>query len=74
MAIVSMVKDDLVFDWNQLPEQLHANTELRDKLFNEVQQKFAVSYVDNKVLFEMNKYVIDRVKSSLNPGVKNVKG
>ena len=66
MKLVELQNDALVFNWEHLPEKIQVNTELRDKLFNEVKNKFPLNkFIDTKLVFEINKYVIDRLKSEL---------
>ena len=64
MNFIETEGDNLVFNWNHLPDKLKLNIELKTKIFNELQAKFPLNkFIDSKVIFEMNKYVINRIKS-----------
>jgi len=69
MQIVQLLDDALIFNWDQLPEKVQIKTELRDKLFQEVKTKWPLTqFIDIKVVFEINKYLIERIKSELKLG------
>ena len=61
--VVEFINEELVFNWDELPEKVRNNLELRDKIFAELQEKFDVSkvHINPRSLFDMNKYVVDRV-------------
>jgi hypothetical protein len=61
MQIVQFIDGDIVFNWHELPEKIALDLALRDKIFGELKSKY--TYADSRTLFEMNKYVIDRIKS-----------
>lgn len=66
MQVVSFENGSLVFNWQQLPNKVRSNLELRDKIFRELQNKYKVGeFVDSKTVFEINKYVIDRIKTEI---------
>ena len=61
--------NDVVFNWHELPEPFCLDLKLRDEVFKELQQNFKI--VNQKTLFEMNRYVINKVKSSKNYALYN---
>ena len=65
MQIVQFFSDGTIcFNWEQLPENIRCNIELRDNIFQELQEKFKVNDTfTSKILFEMNRYVINRIVS-----------
>ena len=67
MRLIQYFSDGTIaFNWDHLPEKVRTNIELRDKLFNELQQKIPIDKViDSKVIFEANQYVINRIKNEL---------
>jgi hypothetical protein len=74
MQIVQLLDDSLVFNWDQLPENIQVNTQLRDKLFQEVKTKWPLTqFIDVKVVFQINKYLIERIKSELKPRTIDLK-
>jgi len=57
---------ELRLNWEAVPDQLKPHLELKEKLFNELQKKFPPGEpFDSKVLFDINKYAIARLKSFL---------
>ncbi|MDD5649568.1 MAG: hypothetical protein PHF86_04010 [Candidatus Nanoarchaeia archaeon] len=64
MQLVQYFSDgSLVFNWDQLPEHIRSQTELRDKLFVELQNKFKVnSRVTSRDILDLNIYAIKRIK------------
>ena len=54
-----------VFNWETLPiEEIRKNTEFKDKIFQELKDKYKEgTIVTSRDVFEMNKYVIDRIKN-----------
>ena len=64
--VVEFKNQELVFNWDELPEKVRSNIELRDKIFKELQDKFDPQKVavNPKSLFDMNKYVLDRILAS----------
>jgi hypothetical protein len=75
MQIIQYFSDGSIqFNWEQLPENVRNNTVLRDKIFNELKEKFKVdSEITSKILFEMNRYAINRIVTELKEIVKNKK-
>jgi hypothetical protein len=54
------------FNWDHLPEPLRSETEIRDKIFNELQEKMKINdLVTTKKLFDLNRYAIERIRSEL---------
>jgi hypothetical protein len=57
---------ELHLNWDSAPDQLKPRLELKEKLFNELQKKFPPGEpFDSRVLFEINKYAILRLKNFL---------
>jgi len=75
MQLIQFFSDgSLCFNWDQLPDNVKINIVLRDKIFVELQEKFKVDQeVTSKLLFDMNKYVINRIITELRADVKNKK-
>lgn len=75
MQLIQYFSDGSIhFNWDQLPENVRNNLVLRDKIFNELKEKFKVDIeVTSKLLYDINKYVINRIISELKTDVKNKK-
>ena len=65
MQIVEFDNGDLILNWNDLPDNIKSNMELRDNIMNELKQKYENVLINPKILFEMNKYVVNRIKSMM---------
>lgn len=67
MLLVQYFSDGTMsFNWDQLPEPLKSETEIRDKIFNELQDKMRIDeFVTTKKLFDLNRYVIERIRSEI---------
>lgn len=64
MKLVDFDNGDIVFNWYQLPPELALNFVLRDKIFEELQSQFSdLRYLDTKMLFDMNMFVIERIRA-----------
>jgi len=62
MQIVEFNKGDLILKWKELPDPYRGNLKLRDKVLKELKDNFSEVFVDSKILFQMNQYVINRLK------------
>jgi hypothetical protein len=57
----------MFFNWEQLPEHIKSNIDLRDKLFKELQEKIKLNdSVTSRALFELNRYAVERIKKHVN--------
>jgi hypothetical protein len=67
MLLVQYFSDGTMsFNWDQLPEPLKSETEIRDKIFNELQDKMRIDeFVTTKKLFDLNRYAIERIRSEI---------
>lgn len=67
MQLVQYFSDGtVVFNWDLLPDNIKQKTDLRDKIFKELQEKMKVNdHVTTKALFELNRYAIKRISSEL---------
>lgn len=67
MRLVQYFSDgQLVFNWDQLPENIREKTELRDSIFKGLQEILGVNeFVTTKALFDLNQYAIKRIKSEI---------
>jgi hypothetical protein len=67
MQIVQFFSDGTIsFNWDQLPEEVQTRTDLRDKIFKELQEKVKQNeFVTTKLLYDLNKYVVNRIKSEI---------
>lgn len=65
MTLIQYFSDGtLVFNWDQLPKKIQEKTELRDKIFKELQERVKVNdHVTSKILLDLNRYAIDRIRS-----------
>lgn len=65
MKLVQYFSDGtLAFNWEQLPPKIKEKTELRDKIFKELQEQIKVNeQITSKILWDLNRYVINRIKS-----------
>lgn len=65
MQLVQYFSDGtLSFNWEQLPENIKSRTDLRDKIFSELQTKLELeSKVTTRDILELNVYAIKRIKS-----------
>lgn len=65
MQLVQYFTDGtLSFNWEQLPEKIRSRTDLRDKIFAELQNKLKLeSKVTSKDILELNVYAIRRIQS-----------
>jgi hypothetical protein len=67
MSVVEFLIDGtLLFNWDSLPDSVKVKQELRDKLFEELKAKYPPeTRFDNRSIFDMNQYVINRLKQEL---------
>jgi hypothetical protein len=67
MVLVQYFSDgSLVFNWELLPEQIRQQIDIRDKIFNELQEKMKVNdFVTTKALCELNRYAMQRIKAEI---------
>jgi hypothetical protein len=65
MKLVQYFSDGtLAFNWDQLPQKIREKTELRDKIFKELQEQVKINdQITAKILWDLNRYVINRLKS-----------
>lgn len=65
MQLVQYFTDGtLSFNWEQLPEKIKNRTDLRDKIFAELQNKLKLeSKVTSKDILELNVYAIRRIQT-----------
>lgn len=62
---------DFVFNWDEIaiPEEIKSRQDIKEKVFNDLQREFQIAgNVDTKLLFEINRYALSRIKYYL--GVK----
>lgn len=72
MNIVEFDGGDLILNWDdRLPQDVLGNIKLRDKILEELKNQFSNIPVDTKVLFQMNKYVINRLKHVIHNRTSN---
>lgn len=76
MQLIEIKEGNFVFNWYQLPEPMNLDFKLRDKIFQELQQKFNLNnlatLIDSRLLFEMNQYTINRINSEIKLKKKDV--
>jgi hypothetical protein len=67
MQLIQYFSDGTItFNWEQLPEHIRSKTEIRDKIFNEIQQKLKINeFVTTRAIFELNIYVINRIRTEM---------
>ena len=68
MKIVSISeKGELFFNWDLLPEKISKNIQLRDTIFEKAKKEFPEGKMifNNKLLFDINKFVIEEIKQNL---------
>jgi len=65
MQIVQYFSDgSMVFNWEQLPEGIRKRTDLRDKIFKELQGKVKLGEnITSQVLCDLNRYAVDRIRN-----------
>jgi len=65
MQLVQYFSDGTIFfNWEQLPENIKVRTDIRDKIFEELQKKVKLgSNITSRELLELNIYAINRIKS-----------
>jgi hypothetical protein len=75
MQIVQYFPDGTIsFNWEQMPANVRSNTQLRDKIFQELQDKFKVDeFLTSKTLFDINRYTLNRIVSELKDDIKKKK-
>ena len=57
---------NVIFNWESLPDKISGDTQLRDAIWKDVQSKYGDEPImDSKLLFEINKYVINRINSKI---------
>jgi len=68
MQLIQYFTDGTVsFNWDQLPEKIRARTDLRDKIFRELQEKMKLEEkMTSRALFDLNVYAINRIKTETN--------
>lgn len=68
MQLVQYFSDgSLVFNWDQLPQKVKEKTDLRDKIFKELQERLKIDeQVTSKALLDLNVYAMNRIKSEIN--------
>ncbi|MDD5649702.1 MAG: hypothetical protein PHF86_04680 [Candidatus Nanoarchaeia archaeon] len=66
MQLIQYFSDGtLSFNWDQLPSKIKERTDIRDKIFNELQEKVKVEHnVTSRVIFDLNVYAIQRIKNA----------
>jgi hypothetical protein len=54
-----------VFNWEEIPdENIRNNYVLKDKIFKELQEQYKEgTFATSRDVFEMNKYVIERIRN-----------
>ena len=71
--VVRQQDGTLFFNWEILPDNIKANRSLIGQIFDELQKKFPIdTLVTSREVFQMNKYVIDRIKSEIDKEKKHV--
>ena len=72
MLLVQYFTDGtLSFNWDMLPENIRKQTDWRDKIFRELQDKMKLNEnVTAKALFDLNRYAIERVRSEIKEKTK----
>lgn len=67
MQLVQYFSDGTIFfNWDQLPDNIKVRTDIRDKIFEELQKKVKLgSNITSRDLLELNIYAIKRIKSEL---------
>lgn len=75
MPLIDLMPDGtLIFNWDSLPEEIKKRTELRDKIFKELQEKYKPDEpINTKILFDANQYVIRRIRSVIEAEKKESK-
>ena len=62
MILVEFSDGDLILNWDSISdEDLRFNFKLRDKVFTELKEKYNDAKINSDILFEMNKYAINRI-------------
>ena len=61
--LVEFFQGDLILNWKEAHDKIKSNLKLRDSIMEELKAKYKDELVDSKLLFEMNQYVINRIKS-----------
>jgi hypothetical protein len=74
MLLIQYFSDGTMsFNWDQLPEPLKSETEIRDKIFNELQEKMRINEnVTTRKLFDLNRYAIERIRTELRAKGKKI--
>jgi hypothetical protein len=75
MQVIQYFPDgSICFNWEQLPENVRSNIVLRDKIYQELRDKFKIDTgFTSKLLFEINRYAINRIITELKIDIKNKK-
>lgn len=64
MQLIEFSNGNMILNWGHLPEKIALDIKLRDKILNELKTMYgSETIVDSKLLFEMNKYVINKIKN-----------
>ena len=67
MQLVQYFSDGTIsFNWDQLPENIREKTELRDKIYKELQERMKPNqFVTTRALYDLNRYAIERLRSEI---------
>lgn len=67
MQLVQYFTDGTMsFNWESLPPKIKERTDLRDKIFKELQEKMKIeSMVTSQSLLELNLYAINRIRAEI---------
>lgn len=64
--LIEFYQGEMKLNWHELPDTVSSNHELRDKMLDELQDRYPPeTHIDSKTLFEMNSYVMNRVQCIL---------
>ena len=62
MKLIDFNNGDLILNWDDIVDkEVRLNLELRNKVFQELKDKYYDVKINTDVLYEMNKYAINRI-------------
>lgn len=68
--LVELQNDIIVFNWEELPENVKINQKLKDKIFNRLKETFkpTETVFDSKTIFKINKFIFEQINYELKLG------
>ena len=67
MLIEANIDGELNFNWNSLPDEIKKRTDLKDKIFKQLQEEFQVGDpLSSKIIYQINRRAMELLKTYFN--------